>query len=110
MTSFRLIRQYPVLAYGVCSLFLAILAFLLGSLGAGYDDGGVGTVAFLLSVLWNVVAFPFYILSEGLFSLNNGVRMPGHWFVVTAMGFVICILGELVVRFVRQRNSRASSV
>jgi hypothetical protein len=103
----RLIRKYPFLSYAVFSIAFLLLVGLLERLGSGYDDGGLGGVAFLLSMLWAVLAFPFHLSSELLFSLNGGRGVPGHMFIALAIGTALCILAELGLH--RWRPSRGAA-
>lgn len=100
----RLIRKYPFLSYAAFSIAFMIVISLLERAGGQYDDGGLGTVMFVLSMLWNVLAFPFYFSWELLFSLNGGRVMPRHMFIALAIGTTLCVLAEIGVR--RWRRSR----
>jgi hypothetical protein len=72
----------------------------LWSYGHGYDDSGLGSVAFVLLLMWNFLAFPFYLVSEGLSALNNEKIIPGHE-LITAL-VVLIVLG--VVDYLRWRR------
>jgi hypothetical protein len=104
----RVIRQYPFLTYAACSLLLLLVIGLLERVGGGYDDGGIGGVAFLLSLLWAVLAFPFHLSSELLFSLNGGRGIPAHMFLASAMGVAICLLAEFGLHKWRRARSDAA--
>ena len=91
----RVFRQYPFLTYATCCVPSLLAIGLLETAGGGHDDGGIGGVAFLLSMLWNVLAFPFYLSSELLFSLNGGRDTPGHMFIASAMGGTLCVVAEM---------------
>ena len=90
-------KTYPFVTYAVfCILGFVLINYLEGT-GAGYDDGGTGGIAFLLSMCWNVLAFPFYLSSEFLFLVSGGGVLPGHMIFASAMGVTICILAEFVI-------------
>jgi len=91
----RLIRKYPFLSYAAFSVLLLLTIGLVERAGNGYDDGGMGGIAFLLSMVWSVLAFPFYVSSELLFSLNDGRGVPGHMFIALAIGTMLCVLAEI---------------
>ena len=103
----RLVRQYPLLSYAALSVLFLMVVSLFARAGNGYDDGGIGGVAFLLSLLWSVLAFPFYLSSELLFSLNGGKEMPGHMFIALAIGTTLCVLAEIGLH--RWRRSRGAA-
>ncbi|QNP40213.1 hypothetical protein [Lysobacter solisilvae (ex Woo and Kim 2020)] len=104
----RLIRQYPFLSYAAFSVLFLLAVALLERAGSGYDDGGIGGVAFLLSMLWSVIAFPFYLSSELLFSLNDGKGVPGHMFIALAAGTTLCMLAEIGLHKWRRWRSGAA--
>jgi hypothetical protein len=103
----RLIRKYPFLSYAACSIVLLMLVRLLERLGGGYDDGGLGGLGFLLSMLWEILAFPFHLPSELLFSLNGGRAVAGHTLIGLVIGALLCVLAELGLH--RWRRSRGAS-
>ena len=104
----RVLRQYPFLIYAACCVLLHLAVRLLETTGDGYDDGGIGGLGFLLSMLWNVLAFPFYLSSELLFSLNGGRGVPGYMLIASVMGIILCMLAEIGLhkwRCVQQRDA-----
>jgi hypothetical protein len=82
---------------------------LLATAGQGYDDGGIGGVAFLLNIIWSVLAFPFSGASELLFSLNGGRGIPGHLWVVVAIGVTVCAIADIVLQFIRKGCTRSAA-
>ena len=102
-----LIRKYPFLSYAAFSITLLFLVGVLERDGNGYDDSGIGGVAFLLSMLWAVLAFPFYMSSELLFSLNGDRSVAGHMFIAVAIGTMLCVLAEIGLH--RWRRSRGAA-
>ena len=90
------VKRYPFLCYGLICMLGYLLEAGLASLGAGYDDRGLGTVAFLFSLLWAVLAFPFHLASEYLFEINDSRAMAGHWLRAFALGWAFLICLEVV--------------
>lgn len=80
----------------------------LASVGEGYDDGRFGTWAFGLSLIWNVIAFPFYLASEVLFSINDGNAIPMHFTVTAILGFSVIGAAELLWQRRKSRRPGAT--
>jgi len=68
----QMIRRMPFILYGLVAISGYGVIDVLSSFGHGYDDRGIGTAAFLASLVWNVIAFPFWFTREALCSLNGG--------------------------------------
>ena len=83
----RLITRNPFVVYGLMMMWGFLFNAGLERLGHGYEDNGLGSLAFLLSIAWNFVAFPFYFVSEGLRTLNNGQSQPHHELITALIVF-----------------------
>lgn len=100
----RLIKQFPVLSYGVVVTSLLIPIHGLSALGSGYDDQGLGTAAFLLGMLWDVVAFPYSLAREALADARDGKVGPYDFVLVYVIGFATFIVGEMVWQRIGRRS------
>jgi len=96
-------RKHPFLSYALFCTALAAFVLLLERIGGGYDDGGIGGVAFLLGLVWNVVAFPFYCSIEVLQFLPNPWDRVFGWLI----GFSVCLLAEFLYQRARRRRVAA---
>jgi hypothetical protein len=105
----RLIRKFPFITYAVCCVLSLVGIRMLGRAGEGYDDHGLGTAAFLLKMLWNVFAFPFYLFAEMLSSLNGGRSYSGLGVDAWVMGIGSCILAEVALHLWRRARNRTGS-
>jgi len=94
------------MTYAAISLALAFVIATLGSFGAGYDDGGLGTAGFVLGFVWSIVAFPFSLSSELLFELNSGRAVPGHELLSLLSGLLICACAEALLFWYRKTRKR----
>ncbi len=102
------IKKCPFSTYAIfCLLFAAAIAILSHFFGSGYDDNGLGTVVFVLSVIWSFFAFPFYLASELLFLLNGGHGAPWHSVVAALIGLSFCLIADTVLIIYRKKYSRA---
>ena len=101
-------RRRPFSTYGLVCLAAYGLLAGIAAIGRGYDDGGLGSLAFLLSLAWDLAAFPFLLVSEGLAAANKGHMMPGHSFVVAVIVMAgLWGLDQLWWRY-RDRSRRAA--
>ncbi len=97
---FKMVRKLPFLSYAAYCNIAIVGILLLGSVGAGYDDGSVGSIANLLLLIWCGIAFPFFGPIEAL------QFMPQPWGMILGwlIGLSICIVAELLFqRFWRRR-------
>lgn len=84
----NLVRRYPFLTYAAFSLLFFFVISRLWAAGDGYDDGGLGSTAFQLDIVWDIIAFPFSIPREAL------VGTPGHPYIALAIGTSVCVMAE----------------
>lgn len=88
----------PFFLYGLVAIGGYWLIGSLSSFGQGYDDRGIGTFLFLVSLVWNIVAFPFWFATEALFSLNEGHAVPGHGILSIAIVMPLLLILDFVWR------------
>jgi hypothetical protein len=100
------IRQHPFLSYGLFCILLLLIIRLLQLVGSGHQDGGAGSIAFGLSMFWVLLALPFHLLSQALYVLTGGERLPGHWYIVMAAGYVLFAVADLAWQRHRHRRRR----
>lgn len=78
-----------------------VLLEAMSRLGGGYDDGGIGSLAFGLGLIWNFVAFPYYLAHEALFALNSGQGFQGQEAITILAGLLFFGAAEVIAVFVR---------
>ena len=100
----RLIKRFPVISYGVVTTALLIPIQLLANFGNGYDDRGLGTAAFLLWMVWQVLAFPYTLAKLALAHAHGGVVGPYDVALMYGAGAVIFIFGELIWQLIRRHS------
>ena len=104
------INRYPFISYAAICLLVGTLLSSISLIGYGYNDGSVGSITFVLRILWSFLAFPFYLSSELLFSLNGGAAVSHHLLISSAMGVAFCAVCETVLHFVRSRRIKVGAV
>ncbi len=100
-------RRFPFVSYGVVALLAHLLLHVLYSLGEGYDDGGFGLLAVLLTPVVSFIALPFTLAIELLFILNGGELSGGLYALAYVLGFLFIGAAELLWQ--RHRARRAST-
>ncbi len=102
-----LIRKYPFTAYGIFCLLCAAAIAALSYFGGGYyDDSGIGGVVFLLDLIWSFLAFPFYLSSEMIFAVNDGIGIKGHALLASLLGLSLCGIADGILSLAREHSSR----
>ena len=96
----RHFKRFPFLTYALLCTISMVLILVLGSFGKGYDDGGIGGIAFGLQLIWCGVAFPFFGPFEALASLQQPTRAILGW----CIGMLICGFGEAAFQHWRRRR------
>lgn len=101
----RLIRRYPFLSYAAFCIGSLLVIVLMERLGQGYDDGGLGSAAFLLSTAWAFIAFPFHLASELLLAIKGGEGLNAPLSFALASGTLVCVVAELGLQRWRGRGA-----
>ena len=92
----KIIRQYPFTSYAAFVVLLSLAISAINSTNEG--------VSLLLGAAWVVLAFPFYLVSEMLFSLRLGLP---HGLATLAIGATLCFAADAVLW--RLRTPRAGA-
>ena len=100
----KVMGKNPFLTYGLIGLLLGALISLTGS---EYDAGGWRGALFWTGQIFSL---PFWMISEVLFALNHSEAVRGHDVISVTLGIILCLLLDVLVRWmVRLRRRRRSS-
>ena len=106
----NILKKYPFTTYGLVILMLFFLLSLIGK-GSEYDDGGLGTAIFLFGLIMAILAFPYHIANECLFSLNEGVYFDAMAYLTPIIGLLFFMFLDFLLflfRCYRRRKEVAS--
>ena len=106
-----IIRRFPFLAYGSIALILILaIGTAQSELDLDYDDGELGTFLFGISLILDIIAFPYAMWRELLFALNDGRSFAGLAALQFSLGLATFALLDAGLAWHRRRRSRRLAV